>query len=297
MARRHKSSKTPEAFLFPADVGSLPAKSRDVGVTEPIWTSSKALLIERYLYYFVLITKHGTYIDGFAGPQRADRQDAWAAKRVVESDPKWLRHIHLFDRSTEQVARLHQLRDNAVAQGDDREITVTQGDFNVAVHEFLNRGSIAKREATFCLLDQRTFECKWSTVAALAAHKRGMKIELFYFLPYGWFARAVSALKDKKMMQDWWGRDDWATLIPLKGLPLSERFEDRFRKELRYAHVQSWPIYNKKLGIRKVMYWMIHASDHRLAPQLMERAYAQAVRPKEPQQSLLDYIERLSRDR
>ncbi len=27
-----------------------------------IWTSHKAKLIERYLYYFVLITKHGSYI-------------------------------------------------------------------------------------------------------------------------------------------------------------------------------------------------------------------------------------------
>lgn len=41
----------------------------------PIWTENKARLIERYLYYFVLITKHGTYIDGFAGPQYADRPD------------------------------------------------------------------------------------------------------------------------------------------------------------------------------------------------------------------------------
>jgi hypothetical protein len=41
----------------------------------PIWTENKARLIERYLYYFVLITKHGTYIDGFAGPQYEDRPD------------------------------------------------------------------------------------------------------------------------------------------------------------------------------------------------------------------------------
>ena len=33
-----------------------------------IWTENKASLIARYLYYFVLVTKHGTYVDGFAGP-------------------------------------------------------------------------------------------------------------------------------------------------------------------------------------------------------------------------------------
>ena len=40
----------------------------------PIWTEYKARLIERYLYYFVMITKHGTYIDGFAGPQESGRR-------------------------------------------------------------------------------------------------------------------------------------------------------------------------------------------------------------------------------
>jgi hypothetical protein len=38
-----------------------------------IWTENKAKLIERYLYYFVLVTKHGAYIDGFAGPQYKDK--------------------------------------------------------------------------------------------------------------------------------------------------------------------------------------------------------------------------------
>ena len=55
----------------------------------PLWTEHKAKLIARYLYYFVMITKHGTYIDGFAGPQN-DEPDMWAAKLVIESQPRWL---------------------------------------------------------------------------------------------------------------------------------------------------------------------------------------------------------------
>ena len=43
--------------------------------THRVWTENKAKLIERYLLYFVFITHHGTYIDGFAGPQ--DPQKAW----------------------------------------------------------------------------------------------------------------------------------------------------------------------------------------------------------------------------
>jgi hypothetical protein len=63
----------------------------------PIWTENKAKLIERYLFYFVLITKHGAYIDGFAGPQYDGKEDAWAAKLVLESKPAFLRNFWLCD--------------------------------------------------------------------------------------------------------------------------------------------------------------------------------------------------------
>ena len=76
-----------------------------------MWTAHKAHFIERYLYYFVLVTKHGTYIDGFAGPQQPDDADMWTAKRVLESEPRcWLRHFYLFDLLPTQVARLQDLK-------------------------------------------------------------------------------------------------------------------------------------------------------------------------------------------
>ena len=37
-------------------------------MTHPVWTDNKASLISRYIYCFELVTHHGTYIDGFAGP-------------------------------------------------------------------------------------------------------------------------------------------------------------------------------------------------------------------------------------
>src|SRR5689334_11422744 len=54
----------------------------------PIWTESKANLIERYLNYFVMVTHHGTYLDAFAGPQRTDNHEIWSAKLVIESRPR-----------------------------------------------------------------------------------------------------------------------------------------------------------------------------------------------------------------
>jgi hypothetical protein len=59
----------------------------------PVWTDNKAHFIMRYLRYFVFIMKHGTYLDGFAGPQRECDNDSWAAKLVLESEPRWMRHF------------------------------------------------------------------------------------------------------------------------------------------------------------------------------------------------------------
>jgi hypothetical protein len=65
----------------------LPAEPAVRSFDRPVWTDSKARFIMRYLRYFVFITKHGTYIDGFAGPQEERMCDTWAARLVLESEP------------------------------------------------------------------------------------------------------------------------------------------------------------------------------------------------------------------
>ncbi len=78
--KQHKLIDIPEQ---PVDTEQkLPTASK------PVWTDNKAKFIMSYLRYFVLLTKHGTYIDGFAGPQEeADDADSWTAKLVLESQP------------------------------------------------------------------------------------------------------------------------------------------------------------------------------------------------------------------
>ena len=56
-----------------------------------------------------------------------------------------------------------------------RTIKLYGRDFNASVDEILNGGTISQREATFCLLDQRTFECHWQTLEKLARYKVGGK--------------------------------------------------------------------------------------------------------------------------
>jgi three-Cys-motif partner protein len=251
----------------------------------PVWTENKARLVAKYLYYFVMITRHGIYIDGFAAPKRADLPDTWAADLVLRSEPKFLKAFFLCEKDPERAVHLHNLK-SAQPTTPKRLISVHVGDFNETVHDILASGHITEKKATFCLLDQYSTECHWSTVKALASHKTGNKIELFYFLATGWVDRALKGFtKNKGVPEAWWGRDDWQSLLNMKPFDRAQLFCERFKSEFGYKHVHAWPIY-KKTG-KRIMFHMIHASDHDEAPVLMSRAYRNATTPPEPQEQLV----------
>ncbi|MCG8089143.1 MAG: three-Cys-motif partner protein TcmP [Candidatus Thiodiazotropha endolucinida] len=244
----------------------------------PIWTETKAQLIRDYLKLFLFITKHGTYIDGFAGPQYGNHQDAWAAKLVLEMQPPWLRNFFLCELDDQNHSTLCKLVDSQ-PQDKKRKIETHHGDFNEWVFNILDSGVITDREATFALLDQRTTECEWRTVEALAKHKQGnTKIELFYFFPTGWVGRTLAAQKDTTVLDRWWGDDTWRKLVGIKSSQASEIMTHRFH-DLGYLDVKSWPITKEEKGQGRTMYHMIHATDHLEAPKLMYRAYKHLVLP------------------
>ena len=78
---------------------------------------------------------------------------------------------------------------------------------------------------------------------------------------------------------------DWHMLLDLTNTQRTEVFVDRIKKELGYESVVPWPIYEEQGG-RRIMYHMIHATDHPEAPKLMRRAYVRAVDPIEPIEQL-----------
>jgi three-Cys-motif partner protein len=279
--------------LFDIPQGPLP-EPEIIPLREPIWTENKAKLIERYLFYFVMITKHGTYIDGFAGPQEPDKPQMWAAKLVLESNPRWFRNFYFFDAEESQVEALQKLKADQPSQ-PKRTIEIVHGDFNAKVLNLLSGQKIKMSEACFCLLDQRTFQCRWETLVHLARYKTsGNKIELFYFLPNHWFSRALSGHRDTTPVQQWWGREDWKTLYDIDASQRVEVIVRRFKKDLGYNSVKPWPIFERKDG-GAIMYYMIHATDHPSAPHLMSRAYRKAVTPLEPIEQLkLDLAEFLT---
>lgn len=173
----------------------------------------------------------------------------WTARRVLESEPRWLRRFYLFDSSSTQVAHLQALKheqrppDRSKKEAR-RTIHVRHGDFNSLVGELLQSAPFSQREAVFCLLDQRTFECHWATLEALARHRAtGYKIELLYFLPVAWLGRALANQEDSQVIQQWWGRNDWESIRQMRPWHLMELVVQRFREELGYWSVKGWPIY------------------------------------------------------
>jgi three-Cys-motif partner protein len=286
-------SKTSEYgdWLFPPIEQPVDKQPKLKRLKNPIWTENKANFIQRYLYYFVMVTKHGAYIDAFAGPQRTNKLDAWSAKLVLDGQPRmfYLRHYYLIELDKNKIPILEALKGQYARPGSKRrvQIDVIQGDCNELIPELLARRPITDREATFCLLDQRTFQCHWATLQALAQYKRsGHKIELFYFLANSWLPRAVSNMRNMERLRLWWGRDDYPAFLRSSQAKRLAQVCGRFGEEFGYEYVTPYPIYERKGG-RRIMYYMIHATDHPQAPMLMTRAYNTAVQPPEPEEQLL----------
>lgn len=271
--------------MWPEELLSAEAVAKKLielrSLRHPVWSDQKARLIERYLYYFVLVTKHGTYIDGFAGPQSPQHPETWSAKRVLESRPRFLRQFYLCELDEAKCRALNTLwgeQPPREKKESKRGCEVMQGDFNVLVERVLSRGTIKEKEAAFALLDQRTFECHWATVKKLAMHKaKGNKIELFYFLAIKWLHRSLAGLEDKATADAWWGDRSWESLPALTQHQICMAMTDRFTKELGYSYAMPYPIYEKEDGGGSIMYFMIHASDHPDAPGLMWRAYDKTI--------------------
>lgn len=243
------------------------------GLHCPLWTENKAKLIQAYIKLFTFVTKHGTYIDGFAAPQRRNHSAKCSAKLVLENEPQWVRDFWLCDIDPEGIALLEAIKTEH--EGKNRRIRVMPGDFNASIEAILASGTITEKTATFALLDQRTFECEWSTVQRIAAHKTTTKIEMFYFFATGWIDRSIAAIRKPAALEQaerWWGRPDWRDLRGMNGVERANLLAARFRDELGYRWAFPFAIHDAARGGR-TMYHMVHATDHPEASPLMLRAY------------------------
>ena len=242
-----------------------------------LWTQTKARLIESYIRLFLLVTRHGVYLDAFAGPQNIEHPDKWAAKLVANLQPDYLNHMFMCDFDAEKCEMTRQmLKELAPLRSGKKRRTkhhVYPGDCNVWIDTVLASGTIKPTTAVFCLLDQRTHEAHWETVRKLATFKKeGHKIEIFYFLATSWLPRVLASRTDTGVLDRWWGGSGWTMLKGIQSADVAAIFCNRFRDELGYKLVYDWPIL-KEGSSGQEMYRMIHATDHPRAPMLMHNAY------------------------
>lgn len=80
------------------------------GLQAPHQTQAKSKLIAEYLRNFTHVTRGGLYIDGFAAPQSRKHEDAWTARRVLETEPKRIRGAFLCDLDPAGIAQLRDLK-------------------------------------------------------------------------------------------------------------------------------------------------------------------------------------------
>lgn len=265
-------------------------------VTQPVATKFKAEFIAGYLFQFALVTKHGNYIDAFAGPQEERGEStAWAARRVLEEQPRnfGINDFYLFEQKPAQFRRLEALRKEH--KNHRGRIHLKRGDSNVLVPELLASGSVKPNQAAFALLDQRAMECSWALVEELAEFRRGegTKTEILYFLPVGWLHRTLSSASRKKA-EKWWGGPSYQKLLGLRKPELGRVVAERFRDELGYSAAAPWDFYRREEG-DTLEYTMIHATDHPRAPRLIHAAYNQLGYAREPavEQAMLRELEDL----
>lgn len=249
-------------------------------IRAPLWTSDKSCLVAEYIHLFLLITKHGIYLDLFAGPQHSGDKENWSVRRVLKrrTEGPAIRHYAVCDNDPAKVRMLREIGQN------HSSFRVYPDDANECVHRMLAEAPIKPKTACFCLVDQRTFECHWATVEAIARYKKkGYKIEIFYFLARGWIDRAWASTKDKRRLTQWWGNDQYEGFRQLSSIERAHALCKRFQDELGYAYSIPFSIHEKGEGSR-TMYYMIHASDHPDACALMSRAYQQVQQGRRPEQ-------------
>jgi len=111
---------------------------------------------------------------------------------------------------------------------------------------------------------------------------------------------AISTVDGRIKVEKWWGRPDWASLKGLGSYDRAETMRARFENELGYNKATMYPIHNQQMGGR-IMFYMIHASDHPDALPLMVRAYRAVsgrrdLGPKYIQQNLPELVSEIQHD-
>lgn len=147
----------------------------------------KISILADYLQQFVKAARKApnrVYIDAFAGETQnrlsgSDRTFPGSAEIALSVSPPFTQ-VRLFEKSPSRACALRELASACGHSG----VEVIEGDCNVRIKEVL--AGLPRKAPTFAFVDPDGMEIEWSTIRALAEHKRphaeqgnGTKVEMW----------------------------------------------------------------------------------------------------------------------
>jgi three-Cys-motif partner protein len=259
------------------------------------WTQEKLMVLEAYLPRFAQACSRKARgwwaIDGFAGAglNWSDVQQAeihGSALLLCEAGPPRYpaaERVLLCEQHDELRAALEE---RTRPYGDRAQVSA--GDINEEIHQLLER--VPRRAPTFAFLDPEGADVAWSTVRALADHKRNhhrFKIEQLILFPTDTgFMRLLSrdqlsaegAGRVRRMMPDGRFRQVWADRGSGRISPAVARaryveiYEGGLR-ELGYETVLSRAI--RRGEDNRIMYYLVFATDNQAGKNIMQSVFSQ----------------------
>ncbi len=269
------------------------------------WTRAKLEILQKYLKAFTRASKavsEKVYLDAFAGEgSGVDRLTGEAftgsARLAIEVDDPPFTKLRYFELGSQAEALESRLK----ADYPGRDVLVYGGDCNVTIPKALNDLKAFRWAPTFAFLDPDGMELAWSTLTALANHKRGYrppgsskrgnKVEMWMLFPSGGIIRTLALDPEKLKAEDGeratrlFGSESWRAIYEARraqridGATAREAYVNlmrwRLEQDLDYGWTHPLEIKNLK-GIP--IYHMILATDNQAGTKIMSDLYTGAAR-------------------
>jgi three-Cys-motif partner protein len=265
------------------------------GRTWGFWTRGKLDILRRYLQGFMLASykksAEAIYLDLFAGePENRDRDTGQpidgSAAIALRTAPQFTR-LRFF----ELEPKAKQLEAYLRNQFPTRDIKVHRGDCNQKIVAALAELESVRWAPAFAFVDPNGPDFRWTTLKALADHKRGFKykVELWILFPVGLFMRNLPRKKliapeSADKLTKMFGTAEWADVYNdrVAGILDGETAADE------YLNLMRWRLENI-LGYRRThpleikneqgahLYDMVFATDNEAGDRIMTNLYGHAL--------------------
>jgi len=267
------------------------------------WTRGKLNILEKYLNAFLVASRtvdERIYLDAFAGEghgiDRITGADFKGSARIAleAGDPPFtkLRYFELDNQA-------RQLEASLMKDFPDRDLAVYSGDCNETIGRALADLKSLRWAPTFAFLDPDGMEVAWSTLVALANHKRGYrspgsakpenKVEIWMLFPTAGLIRtlALDPAKVKSADEDRAGRlfggEEWRPILELRraheidGTDAREEYLNLMRWQLQEELGYQWTHpFEIKTEHGNPLYHMILATDNKAGTKILSDLYTSA---------------------